>query len=530
MFSRLCGLGAKKRSKPRVEFVQESDVEYFQQHIANIENKDYPDRIPVKTTPYGQNYFDQQVHRSPYLTKAMDNSPLNKRVQFHTPVKVKPQERSASVTPPNPNSNKNRPSSVNSQQINGKGENPRRVLTVLKMSRPFPASEETQEKPTTLSLSRKVLTNDRIPNRKQRLSQEKKLTVLQHSQNVPGIDNKLNHGQRQFQERSLRVSPYRPNLQPSPTTQLMYQSPMQNQAKNRIISGTAWLPSDGSALDAEYSVIPRTPELKRKVRLNQLLIKPIVTMKGTAYDGMRWSEEDIDTVRNFHSSCTDFLKIVMLTKAEEIAKKLKEFLCSDLIEPSYVPSEHIFRNRRLNHFHVFWNIMHQLPFYMKKWNKKTKAQLIWFYEVGIRETLLCPLCQKHFSKWLEQMPVSDAVGTRKKLNQWLFKLHDDVNRRSNKPSFQWKEYERRWGPNGTRNDIEKADFLINDESKQDDEGNSHAFGVSPHQIVKLKQQDFMLQRDIYAAANIYDGYPAYPVVIQVPPIGYASPFSNGLSG
>jgi len=462
MFPQFCGTGAKRRTekpRPRVEFVQESDVHHFHQHIASIENKDdagmevtydtsfqMVDDGASYTNPYGsipvEDFVDQQVHRSPYLPNAMDRSQLNKRVQFHTPVQVKPQERSASVTPPNPNSNENRSRSANSHQISGKGENPERVLTVANMSRPFPASEEQKEKHNALSLSPNVRTNDMIPNRGQRHLQEKNLSVFQLSPNVQGIDNRLNHGQR-YQERSLRVSPYGANLQPSPTTQPMHQIPMQNQEKNRLITGATPFHSTGSevpynfdALDAEYGAIPWTPEFDRKVQLNQLLITPVVTMKGRAYDATRWFEEDISRERNFHSSCTDFLKIVNLTNAQETAKKLKEFLCSDLIEPRYVPSEHPFRNRRLNHFHVFWNVMHQLPFHMKKWNKKTKAQLIWFFEVGVRETLPCPFCQTHFSKWLKQMPVSDAIGSLTELNQWMFKLHDDVNRRSHKPNFQ----------------------------------------------------------------------------------------------
>jgi len=537
MFSLFCGLGAKKRTKPRVEFVQESDVHYYQQHIANVENKDNPgnevtygtsfqivdDSTSFKTTPDGpmpvKDYVNQQVHM------AVDRSQLNKCVQYRTTVKVKPQERSASVTPPNPNSNENRTISVNSKQVSGKGENPKRVQTVLN------ASEEKQKKLTTLPFTPNLRTNGRIPKPRQRLLEEKKLSTFQLSPNVPGIDNRLNNGQRHFQMRNLSVLPYHPNLQPSPTTQLMHQSPMRNQEKNRLISGSVQFPSSGSniplnfqALDAKYGAIPSNPEIKRKVQLEQLLIKPVVTMKGTAYDATRWFAEDIDTERNFHSSCTDFLKIVMLTKAEETAKRLKKFLCSDLIEPRYVPSEHIFRNRKLNHFHVFWNIMHQLPYYMKKWNKKTKALMIWFYEVGIRETLVCSLCKKHYSNWLKQLPVSDAVGSKTELNQWLFKLHDDVNRRSDKPNFQWRDYERRWAPKGARNNIGKADLQINDESKQDDMGNSLGFGVSPHQVLNLQQPDFMLQRGVNAAPNIYDDYPVYPAVYrdvnQVPPMGY----------
>jgi len=548
MFHQFCGLSGKNPTEPRVAFVQESDLHHFQQHIPSIESKDNAgmevtyetpfemvnDGSSFTTTPYGpisvENYVDQQVHGPAYLPNSMDSSQLNEHVQFHTPVQGKPQEGSASDTQPNPNSNENHSLSVNSQKVSGKGENPERVLTLANTSRPFPTSVEQHEKLTALSFSPRMRTNDRIPNRGQRLLQEKNLSIFQLSPIVPGIDNRLNHGQRNFQERGLRVSPYGPNLQPSLTTQPMHQSPMQNQEKNRLMPGTTQFPSSGNdafnfeSLDAEYGAIPWTPDFERKLQLNKILITPVVTMKGSAYDATRWYEKDIDTERNFHSSCTDFLKIATFAKAQETAKKLKEFLCSDLIEPRYVPSEHIFMNRRLNHFHVYWNVMHQLPYYVKKWNKKTKAQLIWFYEVGVAETLPCPFCQKHFSNWLKQMPVSDAVGSRMELNQWLFKLHDDVNRRSHKPNFQWKDYERRWAPNGKRNNIGKSDLQLNDESKQDNMDNSLSFGVPSQQVVNLQETDFMAQRDVNTAPNIYDSYPVYPAVNQIPPMGYPSPF------
>jgi len=73
---------------------------------------------------------------------------------------------------------------------------------------------------------------------------------------------------------------------------------------------------------------------------------------------------------------------------------------------------------------------------------------------------------------------------------------------------------------------------MNDEGK-DDMVNSLAFGVSPHQVVNLQQPDYMLPRDVYAPPTIYDDYPVYPAVNQVPLMGYGSPFPTiqyGLRG
>jgi len=306
-----------------------------------------------------------------------------------------------------------------------------------------------------------------------------------------------------------RAASYGKNLQVSPTKQPVRQSPIQNQETKKIWVGnnrfpssakvsSTGLPPELEALDAELGAVQRTPELTRKLQLSDLLITPIVTMKGTAYDNQRWFERDFDSQRNFYSSCTDFIKIVMLTDAQETAKKLKEFLSSDLIEPRYVPTEYVFRKRRLNHFHTFWNVMHQLPFYIKNWDEKTKSRLIWFYDVGIKDTLPCPFCQKHYIQWMKDKPVSSHVGTMTKLNQWLFKLHDEVNRTSKKPNFQWKGYERRWGPR--KNMIKAVPGLH--EIKQDDG------------VVNAQKPGFTMQRDIYTAPATYDNFQMYTTVGQ----------------
>jgi len=420
---------------------------------------------------------------------------------------------------------------------------------------------QAQEKRRTVSLSPNILASDRISNSGQKYLQTQQdiRRIFSVSPNVKAKQAFPNSGQRNFQvqqnnERAMSLSPnpqgerptngqgrfpenymrglsqtpnpgrarmssnqkshrraasYGHNLQVSPTTQPVRQSPLQNQemkkfsvGSNRFPSsaniGGTGLPAELEALDAELGAVPRTPELMRKLKLSELLITPIVTMKGTAYDNERWFERDFDSQRNFHSSCTDFIQIVMLTDAQETAKKLKEFLSSELIEPRYVPTEHVFRKRQLNHFHTFWNVMHQLPFYMKNWDENTKSKLIWFYEVGVKDTLPCPFCQKHYIQWLKDKPVSSHVGSMKNLNQWLFKLHDEVNRTSKKPKFEWKGYERRWGP---RKNMIKAVPGFH-EVKQDDV------------VVNLQTPGFTMQRDIYTSPVTNDNFQMYDAVGQ----------------
>merc|ERR1719317_1432182 len=181
---------------------------------------------------------------------------------------------------------------------------------------------------------------------------------------------------------------------------------------------------------------------RRRTALEGLLMKPVVSMRGIAYDNKAWY--DFDSERDFHSSCTDFLKIVMLSYAQQTARQIKDFITGAMLEPRFTPPEHNYNVGRLNHFKTFWNVMHQLPFYVAKFDNVTQAKLKWFYEVGVRDTLPCEICKKHYSMWVMEKPA--VVNSLEELNMWLFKLHDHVNWSSKKPSFPWSMYKRRWAP------------------------------------------------------------------------------------
>jgi len=189
---------------------------------------------------------------------------------------------------------------------------------------------------------------------------------------------------------------------------------------------------------------PDSLEDKRKLALKNLLIRPIVIMRGKAWDESDW--KDFNTPRNFHASCADFLKIIALTKDQKMAMEIKDFLKSDLLTPRYTeknqPPE---QGKKLNHFHVFWNIMHQLPFSVKMWDPKTKEKLMLFYKVWVASTIQCRDCKGHYQRWIKEQP--PLVSDRTSLSQWLFTLHNDVNQRTSKPQFQWDKYNQRWGPN-----------------------------------------------------------------------------------
>jgi len=242
----------------------------------------------------------------------------------------------------------------------------------------------------------------------------------------------------------------------------------------------------------------------KRRQLEQLLITPVVTMKGIAYDDNKgwW---DFDTERDFHQSCTDFLAIVALAGTQETASKIKEFLISDLLDPKYNPSEYGQSSSRLNHFKIFWDVMHMLPFYVKKYDQKTQERLIWFYEVGIRDTLPCGECKKHYTEWLRDRPVSSATGSLEDMNRWMFQLHDHVNWTSKKPHFKWAMYKRRWAPPHHRYKVSRAPKSIR--------------GSDSNMKVNKDQKDIGAGRNPVAnqVLSTFRNVPVYPTDIPVYP-------------
>lgn len=187
-----------------------------------------------------------------------------------------------------------------------------------------------------------------------------------------------------------------------------------------------------------------TAEEKRRLALKHLLIRPITQMKGEAWNDIEW--RDYSTFHSFHDAVTDFLRIIELTKDKKMAAEIKEFLGSELLVPRYIAQHQpSVPAKKLNHFHVFWNLMHQLPFAVKKWDGATAMKLKLFYEVWVTTTLQCGYCRGHYQTWITASP--PTVTDRSSLNKWLLRLHNDVNQRTSKPQFEWSRYNERWGIN-----------------------------------------------------------------------------------
>ena len=93
---------------------------------------------------------------------------------------------------------------------------------------------------------------------------------------------------------------------------------------------------------------------------------------------------------------------------------------------------------------VFWNLLHILAersgkigaIGMRRDEKKAWINII----NGISKTLPCEDCRKHFASYLAANPFiipDDYSKVNLYIKTWVYDVHEDVNKRLNKPSFKF---------------------------------------------------------------------------------------------
>lgn len=88
----------------------------------------------------------------------------------------------------------------------------------------------------------------------------------------------------------------------------------------------------------------------------------------------------------------------------------------------------------------FWTTMHIVSLgYSPKPSEKEKEAAIKFYE-SLAYTIPCPICREHYSHFLGEMPIKDAVNSRDELIDWVFTVHNRVNQQLGKPAISFDQY------------------------------------------------------------------------------------------
>jgi len=123
------------------------------------------------------------------------------------------------------------------------------------------------------------------------------------------------------------------------------------------------------------------------------------------------------------------------------SERIKAFLTSDMLSPAVDVSK--YKSRAKVQFNaVFWNVMHMLPRFVRRWDKRTQRNLRGFYH-DIALCHPCTKCRSHYTGWLQRYPV--PAHSKKQLVKWMVDLHNEVNMRTGKPIFDVNLVDVRWG-------------------------------------------------------------------------------------
>ena len=81
-----------------------------------------------------------------------------------------------------------------------------------------------------------------------------------------------------------------------------------------------------------------------------------------------------------------------------------------------------------------WNVLHCTAQY----GQSRTRQSLWFTLLNaLRTGIPCPDCSAHYNAWLNTHPLRSSLvpGTFFEVNKWILDLHNDVNRRTGKPTW-----------------------------------------------------------------------------------------------
>lgn len=76
-----------------------------------------------------------------------------------------------------------------------------------------------------------------------------------------------------------------------------------------------------------------------------------------------------------------------------------------------------------------WKAMHAMTFnYPERPTLMDQVHMKLFFE-HLVHLLPCPYCQESYRQFLTELPIDDWLGSRARLTQWLYQIHNKVNDR-----------------------------------------------------------------------------------------------------
>jgi len=179
-------------------------------------------------------------------------------------------------------------------------------------------------------------------------------------------------------------------------------------------------------------------------RCTDIWFRPPPTGEGILWDYAGW--------KDYRSPRPDFDievgKLIRILSAIDgiqdpfAAERMKKFLTSNALVPIVDVSKYTSQDK-VEFNKVYWNVMHMLPYQIRRWDARTsKALQEFFHDISI--THPCKVCRRHYVNWMQRYPV--PVASEAQLVTWLSDLHNEVNLRTGKPRFNSTRANERWRP------------------------------------------------------------------------------------
>lgn len=76
------------------------------------------------------------------------------------------------------------------------------------------------------------------------------------------------------------------------------------------------------------------------------------------------------------------------------------------------------------------------------WDPKdayAREHIILFF-FSLQGIIPCPSCRKHYCKYFDKYPIQGALDSKASLFKWILRLKNQINKRNEKESIQFKDY------------------------------------------------------------------------------------------
>jgi|TARA_B110000208_G_scaffold8663_2_gene11172 uncharacterized membrane protein len=87
-----------------------------------------------------------------------------------------------------------------------------------------------------------------------------------------------------------------------------------------------------------------------------------------------------------------------------------------------------------------WTLLHSVTFnYPEKPTQQDKNEFSDFF-YALANVLPCSVCQDHFKKHLNNLPIKFYLESKETLTKWLFEIHNLVNQDTKKKTITYKQF------------------------------------------------------------------------------------------